>query len=542
MRRWHAKPWAVLLTLSLGFFMTLLDLTIVNIAIPSMIDQLHASLDEVLWVLNGYVLVLAVLLITAGRLGDLFGQRNVFIAGVALFTVASLACGASQSPGELIVARLVQGLGAAALMPQTMALIIATFPADRRGAALGVWGAVAGLSTVAGPTLGGLLITAFSWRWIFFINLPIGVLVLVASALFLPGARIGHRHRLDWGGVVLASAALFCLSFALTEGQRHDWAGWIWGLFGAGLVLVAGFLVQQRRRQRSEPLVPFGLFRDRNFTIMSSVGAAVSAGMIAFFIPISIFLQSVLGFSALKAGLVLAPSSVVSMVTAPIAGRASDRIGGKYIVAVGLTMFAAGIAWVATVSSPEMSWTPLLAPMVLSGVGMGCVFAPMATEALRRIPPPLAGAAAGVNNTVRQVGSLIGSAAVGALLQSRLAVALGNEATRRAGEVPEQARAGFVAGFRNAARGGIEVGTGQSGAAQQVPKGLPASVAEQLHRVGSEVFGHGYVAGMRPTLVLPIAITMVGAAACLAARPLHPTSTHVALATPSTPEVRIPPG
>ena len=523
MRKWHANPWAVLLTLSLGFFMTLLDLTIVNIAIPSLIDQLHASLDQVLWVVNGYVLVLAVLLITAGRLGDVFGQRNVFIVGVALFTLASLACGVSQSPGELIAARLVQGLGAAALMPQTMALIIATFPADRRGTALGVWGAVAGLSTVAGPTLGGLLITAFSWRWIFFINLPVGLVVLVASVLFLPGLRVGRRHQLDWVGVGLVSAALFCLSFALTEGERYHWDGWIWALFAAGLVLVAGFLVQQRRAQSGEPLVPFVLFRDRNFTVMSGVGAAVSAGVIGFFIPITIFLQSVLGFSALKAGLVLAPASLVSMVVAPFAGRLSDRIGGVSILLAGLVMFAAGAGWVGAVSSPGMAWSPLLAPLVVMGAGMGCTFAPMATEAMRGVPPRLAGAASGVNNTLRQIGSVIGSAAVGALLQSRLATALTSEAVTRAGELPAGARVSFVAGFRDAAGGGLQVGAGQSGAAQHLPQGTPAAVVAQVQKVGAAVFEHGYVTAMRTTLVLPVTVVLLGALACLTVLRRRPT-------------------
>jgi EmrB/QacA subfamily drug resistance transporter len=220
MRKWHGNQWAILLTLSLGFFMTLLDLTIVNIAMPSMIDQLHASLDEILWVINAYVLILAVLLITAGRLGDVRGQRNIFIFGVATFTVASLLCGISQNAAELIAARCVQGLGAAMLMPQTMAIIVATFPPQRRGTALGIWGAVAGVATIAGPTLGGFLVSTFDWRWIFFVNLPIGVIVLIAAFTVIPSVKQERQHRLDLGGVLIATAALFCLSFALTEGQR----------------------------------------------------------------------------------------------------------------------------------------------------------------------------------------------------------------------------------------------------------------------------------------------------------------------------------
>jgi len=213
------NPWVVLIVVSLGFFMTLLDLTIVNIAIPNMIDKLHASLDDVLWVINAYALVLAVLLITCGRLGDLLGQRQMFFAGVALFTASSAACGLAPTPGWLIAFRAIQGLGAAMLMPQSLAILTMVFPPDRRGAAFGVWGAVAGVATIAGPTLGGLLVTAFDWRYIFFINLPIGIAVLILTVVFIPDLRTGQRHRFDIGGIVLASLALLVLCYALSKAR-----------------------------------------------------------------------------------------------------------------------------------------------------------------------------------------------------------------------------------------------------------------------------------------------------------------------------------
>ena len=240
MTKWRGNPWAILVTLSLGFFMTLLDLTIVNIAIPNMISALGASLDEILWIVNAYVLVLAVLLITAGRLGDLRGQRTLFAVGVAVFTVASFACGVAPNATLLIIFRAIQGLGAALLMPQTMSLIIATFPAERRGTALGIWGAVAGLATVAGPTLGGLLVTGASWRWIFFVNIPVGVAVLVLTFLVIPDTRMERQHRLDMPGVGLATAALFCLTFALIEGQRFSWNAGILGAVRRGGGAVRG--------------------------------------------------------------------------------------------------------------------------------------------------------------------------------------------------------------------------------------------------------------------------------------------------------------
>src|SRR5450755_2765616 len=204
--------------------MTLLDLTIVNIAIPDMITRLHASLDDILWVINAYALVLAVLLITAGRLGDLFGQRKMFVLGIVVFTAASAACGLAPTAAALIAFRAVQGLGAAMLVPQTLAILTMVFPPERRGAAFGVWGAVAGVATVAGPTLGGLLVTAFDWRYIFFINVPIGIIVIALTVVLIPDLRAGRRHRFDISGVILASAALLLICFGLVDGQKYGWS------------------------------------------------------------------------------------------------------------------------------------------------------------------------------------------------------------------------------------------------------------------------------------------------------------------------------
>ncbi|WP_018655734.1 DHA2 family efflux MFS transporter permease subunit [Actinomadura flavalba] len=516
MTRWRGNPWAILLTLSLGFFMTLLDLTIVNIAFPSMVDRLGASLDQVLWVSNAYILVLAVLLITAGRLGDVWGKKTLFMAGVTLFTLASLACGLAQDPAQLIAARAVQGLGAALLMPQTLSMIIATFPAERRGAALGVWGAVAGVSTVAGPTLGGLLVSWLDWRWIFFVNLPIGVLVLAMAAPILPAHVKGVRHRFDVTGVVLATAALFCLVFALTEGQKHAWNGGIVALFAGAAVLLAVFLAQQKRRQDREPLVPFSLFRDRNFTVLNLVGAIVSFGMIGMFLPLTFYLQSVLGYSALQAGLIIAPTSVVSMLLAPLAGRLSDRVGGKYLLMGGLVLYGSGMLWIITIARVDTPWTSFIVPFIVAGAGMGGLFAPMATEATRRVPPALAGAASGVNNTVRQVGSVLASAAIGAVLQNRLTVSLADEAERRAAALPPDYREPFTAGFADAARGGLEIGASHHGA--RVPDGLPPDVAQRAQELGAQVFTHGFVDALKPTMLLPAVLIFVGAAACLAVR------------------------
>ncbi|WP_131736161.1 DHA2 family efflux MFS transporter permease subunit [Actinomadura roseirufa] len=517
MSRWRGDPWAVLVTLSLGFFMTLLDLTAVNVAIPDMIGKLDASLDEVLWVINIYILLLAALLITFGRLGDVRGPRALFVQGVALFTAASLLCALSRDPAQLIAARAVQGLGAAMLTPQSMTLIIATFPAERRGVALGVWGGVAGVATIAGPTLGGLLVSAAGWRWIFFVNLPIGAIVLTMAVTLVPDLRPGRSHKLDMPGVVLATAALVCLTFGLTEGQRYGWNAGIWALLAGAAVLLAAFLVHQGAHRHGEPLVPFGLFRDRDFAVMSLVSAAVQVGMIGLFLPLMLYLQSVLEFSALKAGLVMAPGMVVSAVLSPFAGRLADRIGGKYVLMAGLTLFACGLTWLTLVADVGRGWWPFEPPLIVTGLGIGCVFGPMVTVAMYNVEPRMAGAASGVLNTIRQVGTIIGSAAVGAILQNRLAVSLRDEAAERAASLPANLRGPFTASFEDAAGTGLEAGAGH-GAAVRAPAGTPPDIVHRLQGAAASTFEHGFVHAMRPALALPVIVIALGAVACVLVR------------------------
>ena len=519
MSKFRGNPWAVLLVVSLGFFMTLLDLTIVNIAVPDMITELHASLDDILWVINAYALVLAVLVITAGRLGDLIGPRIMFAGGVAVFTLASAACGAAPSPGWLIGFRAVQGLGAAMLMPQTLTIITNTFPADRRGVAFGVWGAVAGVATIAGPTLGGLLVTAFDWRWIFYVNLPFGVVALVLTFVIIPDMRPGRRHRIDVPGVLLASAGLLAICYGLVEGQKYNW-GTITSfisiplVLGAGVVLLLAFLLLQRMTQDKEPLVPFALFRDRNYAVVNWVSGTLAVGMMGIFLPFTIYLQSVLGFTALRAGLTLAPASLMSMFLAPVAGRLTDKIGGKYILMSGLTLFAVGMGWAAAVATTTSAWYVFLAPLIVAGAGMGCIFAPMVTVAMRNIDPRMAGAASGVLNTVRQVGLVIGTAAVGALLQNRLVSTMTSQATTRSAALPAQLRGPFVAGIKHSASNGIQVGAGQNGGAAKLPPGLPARVMAEIARIGHDVFTFGFVSAMRSTFLLTVILLLVGALSC----------------------------
>jgi EmrB/QacA subfamily drug resistance transporter len=512
----------------MGFFMVLLDITIVNIAIPSMIDGLRAGLDQVLWVLNAYTLTYAVLLITAGRLGDRFGQRTLFAVGLAVFTAASAACGLAQDPNQLITARVFQAIGGALLTPQTLAILTTIFPPERRGAAFGVWGAIAGVATIAGPVLGGVIVTYLDWRWVFYVNVPVGIAALLLTFLVIPGFRSGRRAGVEPVGVLLTSLGLLAITFGLIEGQRYDWgtvgtvAGapiTIPGILGAGVVLLVAFVLWDATR--TSPLVPFALFRDRNYSLMNWVGATVSFGMVGLFLPLTIYLQSALGYSALRAGLTLLPMSLVSMPVAPVAGRLADRFGGKYVLLAGLSFFALGMGWVDWRAGIDSTWVTFLPGLLVAGVGIGCTFAPLATVAMRNVRPQLAGAASGVMNTTRQVGGAIGSAVVGAVLQNRLAVSLHAQAVVYAVQLPPQVpapmRQRFVDGFSNAARGGLEVGRSTSSSGGAIP-GLPPEVAGQIGRLAHDVFANAFIDAMRPTLLVPVAVLAVGALSCLAIR------------------------
>ena len=520
MRRWQGNPWAVLITVCLGFFTTLLDLTIVSIAIPKMIVSLHAPLDAVLWVLNGYMLVLAVLLISFGRLGDITGTKRLFIIGLVLFTLASAACGLSQTASELIAARVAQGLGAAMLMPQTQTILTHVFPAQRRGVAFGVWGAIAGIASLAGPLVGGLLITSFSWRWIFFINLPIGLITLVMALAILPDTQARTQHALDLPGVALVSLALLGISYGLIEGQHYDWGtitGFVsvWLAIGGGAALFLAFFVQQALRQQREPLLPFALFRDPDYSSMNGVGAAIAIGMIGFFLPVIIYFQSALHFSAMRTGLTLAPLALASIVVAPVSGRATDRFGGKYIVLGAQLLFAAGLIWILLAAGPRTSQADFIPGMILAGIGVGGTYAPMSGTAMRNVIPSMSGAASGVMNTIRQLGLVIGSVSVGVLLQSELSVKLPARAQSLARQLPQAYRAQFVHDFTQAGRNGVNVGAGQTGATVTIPHGTPPAVAAQLHALGRLAFTHGFVDAMRPVLLIPIAVALAGATACL---------------------------
>ncbi len=345
-------------------------------------------------------------------------------------------------------------------------------------------------------------------------------------------------------GVLLASAGLLAICYGLVEGQKYNW-GTVKGfisiplILGVGVLLLIAFLVVQKLTQDQEPLVPFALFRDRNYSVVNWVSGVLAIGMMGIFLPLTIYFQSVLGFSALKAGLTMAPASLMSMFIAPVAGRMTDKIGGKFILMSGLILFGAGMGWLALIAHPNSTWPTFVAPLIVAGIGMGCIFAPLVTVAMRNIDPRMAGAASGVLNTIRQVGLVIGTAAVGALLQNRLVSSITAEASARSAALPPQVRSRFVSEVGNSARNGIQVGAGQSGGSTHLAHGLPARIVAEIARISHDVFTFAFVTAMRQTMILPIILLGVGALSCLAIkerkRTPAPAAAEAARTEPVTP-------
>jgi EmrB/QacA subfamily drug resistance transporter len=522
------RPWLSLFALCLGTFAILLDTTIVNVALPSMITDLHASLDQAVWIVNSYLLVFCALLIVAGRLGDMLGPRRLFTAGLAVFALASAACGVAQSPGELIAARVLQGIGAAAMAPQAMVIIRAIFPRERMGTAFGVFSSMVGVAAVTGPTLGGVLTTYLSWRWVFYVNLPVAAAGIALAFLAVPEIRTGHRHQLDIPGVVLASTGLAVVAYGLIEGQRYGWGTvtariTIPEIIAAGVMVLAGFVAWERRH--GEPLVPLGLLRERTFAIMMVLNVVVQFALQSMLLVNGFNLQSVLGFSAVHAGLTGLPLTLALTAMAPFAGRLTDRIGGKYVLMAGLAVYAAGIAGVAAVASTHATSFTFAPVLLVAGLGMGAIFAPLVTMGMRAAPLAMAGAASGILNTGRQLGATLGGAITGAVLASQLAAAMYARAATDASALAAAARPGFAGGLARAAKAGLQVGRGQPVA--PIPAGTRPSLAGQLEHFYTDVFTHGYIAAMRPTLAVSVALLLVGAAACLLLRrhPAPPSGT-----------------
>ncbi len=413
------RPWPALGALCIGFFMILVDMTIVTVATPDIMADLDASTNDVLWVTSAYLLAYAVPVLISGRLGDRIGPKWMYLAGLAVFTAASLWCALSGTIEMLIAARVVQGVGAAMITPQTMAVITRIFPPERRGQAMALWGATAGVATLVGPILGGVLVDAGGWEWIFLINVPVGMVAFVLNWRLVP-VLATHEHTFDWIGVVLSGVAMFALVFGLQDGEQRGWDALIWALIIGGLLAFAIFIWWESRTTK-EALVPLHIFKDRNFSV-SNVGiSAMGLAATAMGFPLMLYAQLVRGYSALEASLLLAPMAIVSLIMAPVVGRFTDKVHPRLLVGLGFALTSAAVFWVAAFLTPSAEVWQILLPMGLLGLGMAGVWAPLAATATRNLPMHLAGAGAGVYNATRLVGSVIGSAGIAVLMESRLA-------------------------------------------------------------------------------------------------------------------------
>ncbi|MDR7110652.1 EmrB/QacA subfamily drug resistance transporter [Microbacterium trichothecenolyticum] len=415
------SPWPALWALVIGFFMILVDTTIVSVANPAIkaaLDPDTNNLDNVVWVTSAYLLAYAVPLLITGRLGDRFGPKNIYLIGLTVFTLASLWCGLSGTLEMLIIARAVQGLGAALMTPQTMAVITRTFPPNRRGAAMGLWGATAGVATLVGPLAGGLLVDGFGWEWIFFINIPVGVIAFVLAWILVPKLET-HPHRFDIVGVVLSAVGLFLIVFGLQEGEKYDWAPWVWAMISGGVAVMALFIWTQART-KNEPLVPLPLFRDRNFSVSNLGIAIVGFTVTSMSLPLMFFIQLARGLTPTQSALLLIPMAVLSGVGAPFAGRLLDRTDPRFLLVPGLLMVAGSLFWYSSLMNVDTPIWMFLLPSALMGIGNAGMWGPLATTATRNLPPRQAGAGAGIYNTTRTIGSVIGSASIAAFMQARL--------------------------------------------------------------------------------------------------------------------------
>lgn len=445
-----AKPWPALWALVLGFFMILVDSTIVSVANPKIMEGLNTDINSVIWVTSAYLLAYAVPLLVTGRLGDKYGPKNLYLVGLTVFTLASLWCGLSGDIGTLILARVAQGLGAAMMTPQTMAVITRIFAPDKRGPAMGLWGATAGVAMPVGPILGGVLVDGLGWEWIFFVNVPVGVVAFVLAWRLVPTLKT-HDHKFDLVGVALSSAGLFLLVFGIQEGATYDWGTikgplTVWGMIIAGIVLLIGFVWWQAVH-KGEPLVPLHLFKVRNFSLSNVAITAMGFSVTAMSLPLFFYYQLVRGMTPTQSALMMVPMALFAGILAPFVGKLVDLVNPRYVAFTGFILMSVSLGWTALLMNPDTPIWLFLLPSGLLGIASSGIWAPLSTTATRNLAPSEAGAGAGVYNTTRQIGSVLGSAAIAALISARLAVEMPAGETGGAagasGPLPEFLHAGF---------------------------------------------------------------------------------------------------
>jgi EmrB/QacA subfamily drug resistance transporter len=404
--------WTLAIT-SIALFMVVLDNLVVSTALPVIRVDLGASIEELEWTVNAYTLTFAVFLLTGAALGDRFGRRRMFAIGIALFTTASAAAALAPSIDALIAARAIQGIGGALVMPLTLTILSSAFPAERRGVALGMWGAIGGIAVASGPLVGGLVIEGIAWQWIFWLNVPVGI-ALAPLALLRLRETYGPDKALDLPGLALVSAGLLGLVWGLVNGNAEGWtSARILAALGLGAVLLAAF-VRWELRARA-PMLPMRFFRSRTFAAANTASLLMTFGMFGAIFLLTQFFQTAQGHSPLQAALRVLPWTLMPMVVAPIAGALSDRIGGRLLLASGLGLQALGLAWNAAVTESGVGYASLVGPFVISGIGMGLFFAPLANVVLGSVGRQEEGKASGANSAVREIGGVLGVAVLASI-------------------------------------------------------------------------------------------------------------------------------
>jgi EmrB/QacA subfamily drug resistance transporter len=465
------RKWWTLVLISIATFMLLLDITVVNVALPDIQRDLDASLSSLQWVVDAYSLMLAAFLLTAGSLGDRLGRRRVFSLGFAVFTVASFLCGVSGDPTLLNLARGLQGIGGAAMFATSLALIGQEFHGRDRATAFGVWGATVGGAVAIGPLIGGLITEHFGWEWIFFVNIPIGALAIVLTEVRLANVAAQDPQRIDLPGLIAFSGGLFLLIFGLIRGNAEGWgsATIVASLAGSAALLLAFVVIEARS---NHPMLDLGLFRKPAFNGVSAVAFGLSAGMFAMFLYLTIYMQGVLGFSPLETGLRFLPLTVLSFLASPIAGKLSHRTPIRVLVGLGLGLVGVGLVLMRGLE-PNSDISSLLPGFLVAGIGIGITNPGIGQAAIAVVPAAKAGMGSGINTTFRQVGIATGVASLGAVFQSRvdsklagllpnapsgLAEAVSSGGTRAAAEVAppgrhaevvHAAKLAFVSGFND---------------------------------------------------------------------------------------------
>jgi EmrB/QacA subfamily drug resistance transporter len=410
----ETRKWFSLAAVSFGLFMIMLDNTVVNVALPAIQRDLGADLSELQWVVTGYALTFAALMLIGGKVADAYGRRRIFVLGIAVFTLASLWCGLAGSGEMLIAARVLQGGGAALMNPATLSIIAAAFPPRERGMAIGIWAGVSALALAIGPLVGGLITEHLHWSWIFFVNVPIGIVAIAASYLFIDESRDETHVRLDIPGLATSGIGLFALTYALIEANTYGWGSTrIVGSFVVAAAALAGFVLLERHQRA--PLLPLELFRNRTYTGSNIVVLLVALAMFGVFFFVSLYMQNILGYSAVQTGAAFLPMTILIILIAPIAGRASDRIGSRGLLTAGMTLIAIQLLLLSRLDETATYWH-LLPAFLIGGVGMALTMTPSAAAATRSVPVEKAGVGSAVLNASRQVGGSLGIAVIGAIM------------------------------------------------------------------------------------------------------------------------------